>query len=138
MVQAFISEAYRVLKTGGRLQLIDNVVPEDEVLGRFYNEVEKLRDPSHVRALPKSEWIQRLEHSGFRLEALICLAKPFDFASWCERAGLTQLERERVEADFRQAPQASRDFFSVREEGGKLLGFTGEAAYMQASKVRLD
>lgn len=137
-VQAFISEAYRVLKPGGRLQLIDNVVPEDEALGGFYNEVEKLRDPSHVRALSKSEWIKRLEHSGFRLEALICFAKPFEFASWCERAGLTQLERERVEAAFRQAPKATLDFFTVREEGGELLGFTGEAAYLQASKIPLD
>ena len=137
-IPAFLSEAYRVLKPGGRLQLIDNVVPDDEGLAGFYNEVEKLRDPSHVRALAKSEWLRQLERSGFRLEALICFVKPFDYDSWCERAGLTPLEQERVKAAFLQAPQAARDFFSVREEGGELLGFTGEAAYLQASKDRLD
>ncbi|MBW4083034.1 class I SAM-dependent methyltransferase [Paenibacillus sp. S150] len=137
-IPAFISEAGRVLKPGGRLQLIDNVAPEDKALAGFYNEVEKLRDPSHVRALPKSEWIQLLERSGFRLEALICFAKPFNFADWCERAGLAQPEQERVKAAFLQAPQGTRDFFSIREDGGELLGFTGEAAYMQASKVRPD
>lgn len=30
------------------------------------------------------------------------------------------------------------NLFSVQKEGGKLLGFTGEAAYLEAAKVRLD
>lgn len=55
-VAAFCRESARVLRPGGRLVVVDNVVPEAEELDRFINQVEKLRDPSHFRAYRLSEW----------------------------------------------------------------------------------
>jgi ubiquinone/menaquinone biosynthesis C-methylase UbiE len=137
-VPAFLSEAYRVVKPGGKLQLIDNVVPEDQELGRFYNEVEKLRDPGHVRALPKSEWLRLLESTGFRVEAMICFVKPFEFSGWCERMSLTSEEKNQVRDRFLQASDSTRSFFQVSVEAGEVTGFTGEAAYFQAVKQELE
>lgn len=76
-VSSFVSEAYRVTKPGGRLLFIDNVAPEQDELDRFYNDIEKRRDPSHVRAWRKTEWIGLLERVGYRVETMVSFAKNF-------------------------------------------------------------
>jgi len=133
-ISAFLSEAYRVMKPGGRLQVIDNVSPEDRELDEFYNRVEKLRDPSHVRALTKSQWIILLEQSKFNLEGMTCFAKPFEFHSWCDRMGLTPEEQERVLSEFLQASEETRSFFHMNFDHEDLISFVGQAAYLQAIK----
>lgn len=51
---AVVTEAGRVCRAGGHVALIDLVSPEGG-LGRIYNELERLRDPSHTRGLLPSE-----------------------------------------------------------------------------------
>jgi len=132
---AFLSESYRVLKPGGRLLVIDNVSPENREMDEFYNRVEKLRDPSHVRALSKSQWIVLMEQSKFYLEGMTCFAKPFEFHSWCERMGLTPVEQERVLNEFLQASEETRSFFHMEFDDKDLISFVGEAAYFQTIKI---
>ncbi|ANS77203.1 SAM-dependent methyltransferase [Paenibacillus yonginensis] len=132
-ITAFTAEALRVLKPGGKLLLIDNVAPEEDRLDQFYNEIEKLRDPSHVRAWKKSEWIHLMESTGFRMEMAVCFPKPFPFREWCERAGLPLAEREALENKLLQSPEEIRHFFSMDlGDQGQLAGFSGEAVYIQA------
>ena len=50
-----IGEMVRVCRPGGTMGVIDLVAPEDEVLAARYNRVERLRDPSHTRALSAGE-----------------------------------------------------------------------------------
>ena len=40
---------------GGRVALIDMVSPDDPAVALTYNHLERLRDPSHVRALTADE-----------------------------------------------------------------------------------
>ncbi len=134
-VSAFVHEALRVLKIGGRLLLIDNVAPERDEHDQFYNEVEKCRDASHVRAWRKTEWIQMLEYAGFRLETMVSFQKRFKFDEWCNRAALPERERELLEASMLSAPSVIRKFFNFEvPEHGKLVSFQGESMYFQAIK----
>ena len=48
-VHAACRELARVLRPSGHLVLIDNVAPEDPELDAFMNDIERRRDPSHVR-----------------------------------------------------------------------------------------
>jgi ubiquinone/menaquinone biosynthesis C-methylase UbiE len=49
-----IAELIRVCKPGGRVLIADVAQPDDKVAG--YDEIEMLRDPSHVHALSRAEF----------------------------------------------------------------------------------
>ncbi|HKC89757.1 MAG TPA: class I SAM-dependent methyltransferase, partial [Candidatus Limnocylindria bacterium] len=59
-------EIMRILRTGGLFVLVDNYAPDDAALDRFINEVETLRDPSHVRNHTVAGWRELLEQVGLR------------------------------------------------------------------------
>ncbi|MEC0128136.1 class I SAM-dependent methyltransferase [Paenibacillus pabuli] len=136
-VPSFISEALRVTKEGGRLLLIDNVAPERDENDRFYNEIEKRRDASHVRALRKTEWVRIIELAGFRIEAMISFEKPFLFEEWCERAGMSEEEKRALEASMLSESDEIKTYFKLEtSEHGRLLRFEGESILIQAAKSR--
>ncbi|WP_433708484.1 class I SAM-dependent methyltransferase [Paenibacillus illinoisensis] len=136
-VFSFLTEAFRVTKPGGRLLLIDNVAPERDEYDQFYNEVEKRRDPSHVRAWRKSEWIRMMEVAEYRVEAMVSFEKTFLFEDWCKRAGLPEADGRELEASMLCAPSVIKKFFRFEEAvPNKLLSFGGESVLIQASKAR--
>ncbi len=52
---AVLAEMRRVCAPGGRVVLVDVVASDDAAKAAAFNRMEKLRDPSHVRALPLGE-----------------------------------------------------------------------------------
>jgi ubiquinone/menaquinone biosynthesis C-methylase UbiE len=134
-VAQFAAEAARVVKPGGRFLLIDNVAPEADALDAFYNAVEKKRDPSHVRAWKKSEWISLLERTGFNIEMMVSFPKTFVFDDWCARVGLDDNAKRDLETDLLQAPADIRRHFTVvTGSEGKLVSFAGEAVLIKARR----
>jgi ubiquinone/menaquinone biosynthesis C-methylase UbiE len=83
-IDAFLAESHRVLKPGGKLVLVDNVVTDGPV-GDYINGFERFRDPSHVRALSMSEWAQRLTAQGFAITHYETLQKRLTFGPWAGR-----------------------------------------------------
>jgi SAM-dependent methyltransferase len=59
MVQ--VREMARVCRSGGKVVLIDLVAPENQGEAAAYNRLERLRDPSHTRALSTEELRGSLE-----------------------------------------------------------------------------
>jgi SAM-dependent methyltransferase len=59
-------EVARVLRDGGRFVLVDNYAPDDPALDTFINELETLRDASHVRNHTLNGWRGLLEDAGLR------------------------------------------------------------------------
>ncbi len=91
-VTASMSEMSRVLVSGGRLILQDTIAPEDDVLDRQINEIEVLRDPSHVRNYKTSEWVRMVSNSGLKVEITQShmytdQGSPMEFESWIKRIG---------------------------------------------------
>ena len=59
---AVLAEMKRVCKPGGRVMVWDSVPDADKV--EAYNELERLKDPSHARALPAEELLTIIRESG--------------------------------------------------------------------------
>ncbi len=57
-IPQFLAEVHRVLKPGGLLALVDNVVPAGTV-GDYVNAFERLRDPSHSARLDHGRMARR-------------------------------------------------------------------------------
>lgn len=79
-VDMFISEAFRVLRPGRHAVFVDCAppMPARDVL----HEVEKRRDPSHVRSLTVDEWVERLEDAGFEVDMATPRELDWDFEDW--------------------------------------------------------
>ena len=105
-------EMCRVAKPGGGVFLIDLVSPEDPVLGKRYNDLERLRDPSHVRALPIDELMHAFLDLGRAPTLLDLRTITVDFGRWVE---LTQTPP----AVVRQI----RETLLAEVNGGEVTGF---------------
>lgn len=77
---AFLSEAFRVLRPGRDAAFIDCAPPmaARDVL----HDVERRRDPSHVRSLTVEEWTERLDRAGFEVEMAHARELDWDYEEW--------------------------------------------------------
>jgi ubiquinone/menaquinone biosynthesis C-methylase UbiE len=135
---AFVAEATRVLKPGGTLGLVDNIGPDSTALPAFsraeigdtdtvYNAFEKLRDPSHGRALTLAEWTEHMQRSGLAFVAAERARKEMDFADYVTRMGCTIPTIARLKAMLFDGAPALKAFLDPRDAGGRIAFFLHEA-----------
>ena len=75
------SEMARVLKTGGKLIVIDMEAAE-ETLRNTEDEIETLRDPSHMRNLSKDEFTEMFRESHLTITTMDCTELPVSLSAW--------------------------------------------------------
>jgi len=64
--QAFMRSAFRVTTPGGALVFCDTIAPDDDpATDAWLDEIERVRDPSHVRDWSTREWRQMAEAAGY-------------------------------------------------------------------------
>ncbi|MDJ0942025.1 MAG: methyltransferase domain-containing protein [Kiloniellales bacterium] len=105
-VPAFLAEAARCLKPGGRFVLEDSLAPETTEAAAFLEAVEKSRDASHVHTLSRAEWIGALAAAGLRITDEQVFRKVHDFGPWIERTGLERGAIDAIVARILAAPAA--------------------------------
>lgn len=115
-----LSEMARVLKEGGRMVVADSVAPEERDVDRFLNEIEKLRDPAHVRNYSESEWRGLLADNGLEVERVEMDIFEIDFDEWAKRAATPEKVARQIRRMLLAAPDAVKKAIVVREEPEKL------------------
>ena len=102
----------------------DSCAPQARRSDRFINDLEKLRDPTHVRSYTKREWESILAECRLESGAPAKLSQAARHQRLVERSGLPAQEQAKVHAAFaEQAPAWARKAFSIvsqRWTGGKL------------------
>jgi ubiquinone/menaquinone biosynthesis C-methylase UbiE len=79
-IDAFLREAFRVLKPGRDSAFIDCSPPA--AARELLHDVEVRRDPSHVKALTLEEWGAHFERAGFELEVASLRELDWDYDEW--------------------------------------------------------
>jgi len=145
-LEAFVCEAHRVLKKGGRFAFVDNVAPDrDRLPGATdaeiattiadYNDFEKLRDPSHGFAPPPQVWLDLLTNNGFKIVAHEQIEKELDFASWVARMRCTPDVTAELERILAVGPASLRTFLKPRYDESRNLHFTLQEILLVADKA---
>lgn len=71
----------RVLKTGGKLVVIDMEAAE-EALRSTEDEIETLRDPSHICNLSEEEFTEMFRENCLTITTMDCTELPVSLSSW--------------------------------------------------------
>lgn len=82
-----IGEMARVVRRGGRIGVIDILASEDSKTAATSNRIERVRDPSHTRSLPKREFETMFAACGARIFADETHAQDRPFTHWMMVAG---------------------------------------------------
>ena len=93
-----IREMARVVKPGGRVGLIDIVVPEDPRVRALNHRIEWIRDSSHCRSLTLGEFQEMMDEAGLRITATETREHPRTFEHWMHVAGWKPSDPEYIEA----------------------------------------
>ena len=107
-------EIARILRPGGLFVLVDNYAPDEPGLQRFINEVETLRDLSHVRNHTVAGWSELLERAGLRttVDSDTAVTK-LTTENWLERSQTSPERASEVRRRLRDAPAAAVEAFQI-------------------------
>lgn len=136
----FLQEGARVLRSGGLLALVDNVVPGSRRqnkqgrltrrAGRYVNAFEKLRDPSHHLCLSVYEWRESFYQAGFALHHEEVERKEFDFDDYVRRMRVPADDVVRLRAMLVQAPDHVLEFLTPVFEADTIRFCLSEALFV--------
>lgn len=126
-IDAFLCESVRVLRPGGILAVVDNVVPPG-VAGDYVNAFEKLRDPSHGRCLSVEEWHEGYAQVGLDLTQHEVLEKQMVFEDWAARHDTAM--QSYLRALLWHGPHHTHEFLHPRSEDGKTFFHLREGLFI--------
>jgi SAM-dependent methyltransferase len=107
-VSRALAEIARCLTHGGRFYLLDCGVPDDPEAAAFVNQVERARDPSHVRSRSAAEWSGILREAGLEPAHVVELPHAYDVPRWLDDLGVTPERRRDVLDRLGRAPSGVR------------------------------
>ena len=133
----------RALRQGGRLGILDMVVPEDPVVAELNNRIERVRDSSHERELSVNELERMLTSSGFRVTAIEQRREYREFNRWMHVAGWKRGDAayeeawRLLEASLTDAPDDKSGFeprLVTAEDGTLDMEMSHQQLYMVGEK----
>jgi SAM-dependent methyltransferase len=128
-----VREVQRVLRSGGSFLMEDILGHDDAELAAFITEVERRRDPSHIRAYRTAEWKAMLRGAGLTVmdSAVLSKARPWD--DWIRRMRMTDDARGALEAFVRAAPERCRTAFAF-QIGDRVESFSDHLLLLRAER----
>jgi ubiquinone/menaquinone biosynthesis C-methylase UbiE len=122
------------VRPGGSFLVQDILGHDDAAAHAFITEVERRRDPSHVRAYRAAEWKAILKGAGLTVmdEAIVKKGRPWD--DWTSRTRMSAEARAALEAFVRSAPSSVREAFDFTLDGDRVESFTDRMILLRADR----
>jgi ubiquinone/menaquinone biosynthesis C-methylase UbiE len=114
---AVLAEMTRVCAPGGTVMVVDTQVSPDPVKAAAFNRMERLRDPSHTRALPLAEHRALLRRAGLREPRETSYWLEMDLDSLLERCFPEPGDVDAIRETLSAAMEDDRLGIPVRREG---------------------
>lgn len=129
-----LREVARVLRAGGSFLVEDILGHDDEEAAAFITEVERRRDPSHVRAFRQLEWTAFLRAAGLTVMDEAVLSGRRDWADWTGRMRMTPEARADLERFVLAAPARCREAFDFVIGDGRIVSFSDRMLLLRADR----
>lgn len=126
-----MAEMRRVLKSDGRIVIIDILAPDEPMLDTHLQVIELIRDVSHVRDYSVAEWRRHLAEAGMKLDASDTWKLPLDFQSWVDRMQTSADRVEVIRGLLQNAPKEVREYFALQPD----CSFSLDAGMFEASRI---
>lgn len=110
----------RALAPGGRIVLYDFVASADPEKAALHNEIERLRDPCHVKVYTSDEYAALFRAAGLRETARVTTLWKRDFDRWMAQIGSDDALRAKVRKMMIDAEGHDRAGLGVRDWGDSL------------------
>ena len=125
-----LAEMARVARPGGALLVADLLGSEQPERAQLHDRIERLCDPTHVRALPRSEFLRL-----FRAQGLELLAQPgselgYDVDDWLAHGGPDAATAAEIRALLEGSIDGDRADLAVQREGSRLRFRHRTAAFL--------
>jgi ubiquinone/menaquinone biosynthesis C-methylase UbiE len=133
-VAAAVRQIHRVLRPGGSLLLQDILGHDDAEASAFLLEVEKRRDPSHVRSYRAAEWKAFLRAVGLTVIEDSVIWKLREWNEWTGRMRMTAEARRDLENFVRRAPERCRAAFDFRLTPDAVVSFNDRQVLIRADR----
>lgn len=129
-VRHAMSEIFRVVKPSGKVILVDILGTQQPILDTFFQSIETIRDPSHVRNYSLSEWTNFAEYAGFQIETIEKQYLDLEFKSWVERMQTPSFAIETIRYLQQKVSDQVRNYYQIQDDGS----FRSEVMYLVLSK----
>ena len=96
---------------------MDTVAPGVPALDAFLHEIERLRDPSHVRDQAPADWVAALRRSGFAPSVPRLARLRLGFAAWVARIGTPDAQVCAIRALQAAAAPEIKEHFALEADG---------------------
>ena len=122
------------VRSGGSFLVQDILGHDDAGASAFITEVERRRDPSHVRAYRAAEWKALLRGAGLTVMDEVIVRKGRPWEDWTTRTGMTAEAKAALETFVKAAPAAHHEAFDFRFDGDRVESFTDRMILLRADR----
>jgi len=126
-----MDEIHRVLAKQGKAIIVDILGNANPMMDTFFQTIEIIRDPSHVRNYSLQEWARFAEYAGFKIEIVEKQTLDLEFQSWVERMQTPSYAVETIRYLQRKASDQTQQYYQIKEDGS----FQSEVVYLVLSRA---